>query len=132
MKCKSSLVAAVLMGLFLFVGCNKDEGPLIRMGVPVDSTLVRYKSDIQPIFNAHCIECHTESDPKMNLLPCCSYEQLTTTGFNAPYVDTLVPTNSRLYMHLTGQLLFMPYSGPILVEEAATILLWIEQGAKNN
>ncbi len=125
----------LLGGMF---SCNKDEGPFYT-NVPIandtltnDSSGISYKKDIQPIFNASCASCHMELHAKLNLMPCCSYDQLLYTGFNASYIDVSAPQNSRLYKHLNGTLSIMPPSGKLPDEQLEKILSWMEQGAKNN
>ncbi len=115
----------------LFSGCESDEGPLVKdPGTPADS--LSYANDIQPVFNAYCTPCHGAANQKLNLLPCCSYEQLLQTGFRAPYVLPANPEGSLLYQYLSGNPIQMPPSGPLPPHDVERILLWIRQGARNN
>ena len=77
--------------------CTKDEGPLILIPeevVVVNPPLVSLSNDIQPIFDQNCISCHNQNDPEVDLRINVVYDQLWTQGFNAPYVDTVAPSQS--------------------------------------
>ncbi|NUM51822.1 MAG: c-type cytochrome [Flavobacteriales bacterium] len=131
-------LSVCIMAFFVFQGCNKDEGPFVLTGpIPQDTAQndtnrISYSKEIQPIFNSNCTTCHSELHAKLNLLPCCSYDQLLNTGFNASYIDTVTPENSRLYKHLTGTLSMMPPSGKISDEQISKIKNWMKEGGRNN
>ncbi|HLG35311.1 MAG TPA: hypothetical protein VI757_10555 [Bacteroidia bacterium] len=126
------------LSALLFSACEKDTGPvIIKPFIPEDTT-VNFANDIQPIFNANCIHCHNQIHPFLNLLSCCSWEELVInpTSFWGNYLDTLSPTESYLYIRVAGMGQSppeMPPGGPYLgQEETDLILKWIQQGAKNN
>ncbi len=96
------------------------------------SGLVDFSSDIQPIFDVNCIGCHNEGHQKLNLESCCSHDELWTLGAGAPYVDPENPEQSKLYRHLTGDLLLMPLFGPLPDREIDLVLKWITEGALDN
>lgn len=124
-------IAAAFFLAGSFSACESDEGPLVKdPGTPADS--ISFANDIQPLFNAYCTPCHGAANQKLNLLPCCSYEQLLLTGFRAPYVLPSNPEGSLLYQYLNGNPIQMPPSGPIPPHDIESVLLWIRQGAKNN
>lgn len=124
--------SVVVITLVVLQACAVDEGPFyIPSGEP-DNSILSYGTDIQPIFNSNCIACHSESHPKLSLLSEVSYLELTVTGFSAPYIDTVTPTNSKLYKHLTGELLLMPTSGKLPDHQINKIVKWIQQGANDN
>lgn len=129
-----SLFYALLFWIAVSVlqSCAVDEGPFVDPTSEPDNTVISYRTDIQSILNSNCVACHTESHPKLSLLTCCSYVELTTTGFSAPYINTTTPTSSKLYKHLIGELLIMPPSGKLPDHQVDKILIWIEQGALNN
>lgn len=118
------LVTSLVLG-----GCAKDEDPFNTPGT-TSTDSVSFIGQVIPIFNSYCIQCHNESHPKLNLKSSVAYSQLLETGFSAPYVDTLVPGNSNIYLHLTAQLPVMPPSGPLPSQEVSTIFQWIQEGAK--
>lgn len=80
--------------------CRKDIGPIVIP--PVNTPPVSFANDIQPIFNSSCVNCHDENHQYLNLKSCCSYYELLITGTNAPYIDTVNPEQSELYLRLTG------------------------------
>lgn len=130
---KKITISLFAITLFLFFSCNKDEGPFPRITAgQTDTLVISYSKEIQPIFNAYCISCHTEQHAKLNLKSCCSYEQLLETGFSASYIDTTVIENGNLYRHITGNLSLMPPSGKLTQDLIDKIKNWIKQGAKNN
>ena len=119
--------------VLLTQSCNKDEGPFYPyMDDSIDTVDLSYANDIQPIFNSYCTACHNASHAKLNLLSCCSYEQLWDEGFSAPYIDTLSIESGNLYKHITGSLSAMPPLGLMPGYEINKIYQWIAQGAENN
>jgi hypothetical protein len=84
---------------------------------------VHFKTEIQPIFNAKCVSCHT-SIRKPDLREGYSYNSLTTGGFvNKP------GESSILYLQMTTVSTHIPRSSDT---EKQKVLIWINQGAKNN
>lgn len=125
-------IVILLVIITMILSCAVDEGPFVDPSCNPGDTEAFFGTDIQPIFNASCIACHNETHPKLNLQECCSYVELTVTGFSAPYVDAANPTSSKLYKHLTGELLVMPPSGSLPEHQINKVLKWIELGALNN
>ncbi len=111
------LFAAVLTGLLLFGSCEKVVYP-----IPELPDTVSYSLDIQPIWDNKCVSCHSGSrDP--DLRPENSYASLINGG----YVDTDNPDDSELIKKLYGS-----HDSRATEAEKQVILLWIEEGAKNN
>jgi hypothetical protein len=138
-----NLFALLLMCLsFLFFSCEKDSGPVFNIPDKVSTvndsvpSFTSFSKDIQPIFNMNCVVCHNENHPFLNLKACCSWEEILISGSSAPYVDTISPSESYLYIKLAGagqNPAEMPPGGPYLSKpETDKILKWIEEGAKNN
>lgn len=126
------IIASVLLIALSFSSCRKDSGPYINPpDVPVP---VSFANEIQPIFNSYCISCHDENHPYLNLKSCCSWFELTATGYNAPYLDTINPEQSTLYKRITGIIApVMPSTGTQLAQTDIDIIKkWMEEGAKNN
>jgi hypothetical protein len=99
------------------------------------SYTVEFNAHIKPIIQTNCMGqgCHNPSHPALDLRPQVAYKQLLTDGKNAPYVDTLEPAKSIIYLHLVGIRLPMPKDRPKLPQEDIDkIYTWITQGAKNN
>lgn len=114
-----------------FVSCRKDLGPIVIP--PVNPAPVSFANDIQPILTTACVSCHDENHQYLNLKSCCSYYELLITGTNAPYVDTVNPEQSIIYMRLMGTSLpAMPFGTPLPQNEIDLILRWIQEGARNN
>lgn len=115
--------------------CTKDEGPLVIKPPPVPGdTMMSYSLEIQAIFDLHCVRCHNQSHPFLDLREGLSYNQLLFTGHLAPYVDTLLPENSILIGRLRGvEYPIMPPDGDhIRPGTIDTIAIWMLQGARNN
>lgn len=137
-----------LMGIAagILMSCNKDDGPYYTSVAvePVnladssgdtnamDDKIWSFAADIQPVFTRYCITCHSEVHAKLNLKSGISYEQLKSTGFNAPYIDENTPEKSRLYRHLTGDLLLMPPNGKLGAAQIEMVKNWMEQGGNDN
>ena len=120
------LVALALLG----TACENDIGPLIIE--PENPSTVSFKEDIQPIFNTSCNSCHDEFHQYLDLRACCAYDQLLNSGTGAPYINIEDPGASKLYRHLTGDLLIMPLFGPLPDHEINLVLRWISEGALDN
>ncbi len=133
---KSSKLLLLIMGYFLCLSsCMKDEGPLIIKPPPVPGdTLISYSDVIQPFFDLHCVRCHNQSHPFLDLREGISYDQLLFTGHLAPYVDTVMIENSILIGRLVGvEFPIMPPDGDhISQSDIDTVSLWMLQGARNN
>lgn len=125
------IVVVVFIHSIAIVSCRKDIGPIVIP--PVNPPPVSFVNDIQPIFDASCVSCHDEFHQYLNLKPCCSYYELLFTGTNAPYVDTINPEQSMIYMRLMGTASpAMPFGNPLPQNEIDLVLRWIQEGAKNN
>jgi hypothetical protein len=122
--------------LFFLFSCRKDKGPVPEPAA-VSCTLpdqVSYKNNIQPLFNAHCIDsgCHSGATPggHLNLESSVSYAQLMKAG--SGYIDTLQPNFSLLYAQMNSASNPMPKSGKLDNCTIGLVLKWIQQKAKNN
>lgn len=142
------------VALMLLFSCTKDSGPYvvyeeITNTPPVnnggtneptipDPTIYAYTisfgTHVKPMLQQNCVQaCHSPQHPKLDLRPQVSYDQLLIDGFSAPYVDTLNPQQSSLYLHLAGVYTLMPQGGPKLLQgKIDTVYTWIAQGALNN
>ena len=84
---------------------------------------VLFQTEIQPIFNAKCVSCHT-SIRNPDLRDGKSYESLTSGEFvNQP------GKSSVLYLHMTTNAQHIQRS---TYPEKDLVLNWINQGALNN
>ena len=119
------LATAIPVLLLLAVACKTPTG------VPADPS---FSTDIQTIFNNHCVACHGNSSPPAGY-------SLTghagATGAGSDTIPNVVPGNadsSKLYRRVTGtETPLMPAGQPALdTLKTATIRNWIDRGAKNN
>ena len=124
------IVPIFILTILINTSCEQDSGPLIIE--PPGAEPVSYSLEIQPIFNVSCAGCHDEFHQHLDLRSCCSYDQLLILGTNAPYVDPDNPAQSKLYRHLTGELLQMPLFGPLPDHEINLVLRWITEGGNDN
>ena len=118
-----------MLGITWLVSCENDAGPLI---IDSGSDPISFSQDIQPIFDVECIGCHDDTHFYLDLRQCCSYEEIWSLGTRAPYVNPDNPEQSKLYLHLTGDLLLMPPFGALPDNQMDLVLQWIEEGALNN
>jgi len=88
---------------------------------------VSFATQIQPIFNDNCISCHKSGGKSPNLTSGSAYVQIN----KSKYINIASPSQSLLYR------MIVPGGGSgghktVTTAQAALILTWIQQGAKNN
>ncbi|NOY50266.1 MAG: hypothetical protein GXO88_06875 [Chlorobi bacterium] len=96
---------------------------------PNPDDTISFSLDIIPIWNSaeNCVACHNGTTQDPDLRPDAAYGELNSMGL----IDTQNPEQSIIYTHPnpdTDSHSWKKYSNV----EAAKVLLWIEQGAKNN
>jgi len=84
---------------------------------------VSFSQEITPIFSAKCLNCHGGNIPP-DLRPENAYASIVPARVNLD-----VPNDSKIY---TKPLPDGSHAAKYSDAEAALILTWIEQGAKNN
>lgn len=92
---------------------------------------VDYVNDVYPIFEKHCIACHTE-DERQGGLVMQPFDSLMLGGDSGAVLTPGVPSSSRLFLMASGKLEpVMPPEGadPLGEDELAILAAWIEQGA---
>jgi hypothetical protein len=114
---------AALMVITAIVGLASCEKYTYKPEVINTADTVHFQAEIQPIFNANCISCHT-SIRKPDLRDGKSYASLTSGGF-----VNLPGETSILYVQITTEAAHIPRTSDV---EKQKILNWINQGAKNN
>jgi len=111
------LFAAVLTCILLFDSCEKVVYP-----PPVIPDTVSYSLDIQPIWDNKCVNCHNgDRDPALS--QDISYDALITGG----HINVNEPAESNLMKKLYGT-----HDSRATDAEKQLILIWIEEGAKDN
>lgn len=117
MKKHSIYFILILFSLFIS-SCKYDF--ILPEVVPVVND-VSFSQQIVPIFAQKCIACHATQTPMMTAD--VAFAQLVPN-----YVNTEVPANSKIYTIPTSG----THSATISATQAALILQWITEGAKNN
>src|SRR5207302_4325272 len=95
-----------------------------------DPVEIDFGRDVQPLFRAHCIDCHGATEPKNGFRL-----DRRSDAMKGGTVAVIGPGNgaaSRLYLKLVGNQFGpqMPPDGPLNLEEINIIKAWIDQGAK--
>jgi len=122
------LLGTLVAGVFYFSSCEKytyivdKRIPIIDTTGSDTTNLVKFATEIQPIFSAKCIGCH-KGTRNPDLREGNSYAALTGGGYVNPPA-----TSSKLYTMLNSG----SHSSLTTQEDKNKILLWISQGAKNN
>jgi len=95
--------------------------------IPIPEDTISFSGDIIPLFNNSCnmSGCHGVGDAPPDLSPANAYNDL----FAENMIDTINPEQSILYIEMATGGSMEIYSTTF---ETATILTWIERGAKNN
>lgn len=112
------LLPGIFVAVLLTGSCKKVVYPPIERPENVS-----YSEDVQAIFNDKCIDCHI-GGPSPELSPDASYGALINGG----YINTNNPPESELIKTLYTS----PHDARAIEAEKLTILVWIEEGAKNN
>jgi hypothetical protein len=130
MNNKIKYLVFVLLTLFIF-GCKysfivPEEVPNNNNNNGNQTQPVSFASQIVPIFTAKCVACHTSGGTMPYLNAGVAYTQITPK-----FINTVSPETSKIYSYLlasTAGHSHKKYSS----SEAALVLQWIKEGAKNN
>lgn len=114
----------------LFNGCSynfivPEEVPVIDPEDP-DAQQISFANEIVPIFTANCTSCHNG-----NQAPDLRAENAYAAINTSRYINTASPQESKIYAYCspeTSTHMRKKYNSA----QAALILAWIQQGAKNN
>lgn len=140
-KIWSPLSIALLTAPLLLVACSDEGSPVVPDeggGTPDDP--VSFAQEVQPIFDARCVECHGIADNGgLDLRGGQSYGDLVgveSPNYGAPRVEPGDPSGSVLYDKITGGGVYgdqMPLGRtPLSGAQIETIRTWIAQGALDN
>ena len=112
----------ILILFSLFLNSCKYDFIIPEVVPPIDTTTpISFASQIVPIFASKCITCHNAQAPVMTAD--VAYAQLVPN-----FVNTGSPSSSKVYINASSGNHYAKVSGT----QAALILAWITQGAKNN
>ncbi len=128
MKKKKILFAYVLICIFGLISCEYEAFEPVKVVIDSPPGGLSFSTDIIPIFDKSCngSACHTTGHFKVDLTPPNAYADL----FAKNMIDTVAPTNSKLYTKLTAA--GSTHLTKVEAGQPETILKWIEEGAKNN
>ncbi len=135
--------ALIVLPVILHVSCARAPEGTREGGASPSSAKVAvdFASEVQPIFDAHCVSCHTgATDDRLGLLPSSSLDYLMSGGSQAdemPLVDPGEPDNSYLIAKMRGQQLTvaggeglpMPPHGLLDDSLVSVVETWISEGA---
>ena len=99
---------------------------------------VRYKADVQPLLNKHCLECHAPGGLGFAAsgFSLIDYEGLLAGTRYGPMVVPGDPQSSNLLILIEGRAdpsIQMPHGGKKMpAAEIEVLRNWIAQGAPNN
>jgi hypothetical protein len=124
-----SLIALLVLGLvmsFSLVSCEWEEYKV--SDIPIEE--VSFSNDIMPIFNQSCnsVGCHNAGGIPPDLSPANGWQDLYDTDM----IDLDNPANSELYVRMIDNASPMPLNGVLSPTVTNTVLVWIEEGAKDN
>ena len=133
MKILKLLLAVVVVSL-LFSECKysfivpEAVPPIVDPDDP-DAPQISFATQILPIFvdGNNCTSCHKTGGQMPDLSAENAYASINTSR----YINSGTPEQSLIYLHPhpdTSTHMHKKYTAT----QAATILLWIQQGAKNN
>lgn len=125
-----AIVFGLVTGAFyimLFQSC--DYGYLEPVEVVIPDT-VSFAADVQPIFTESCTgaDCHIAGGVAPNLTVENAYWDLWLYGM----VDTTDPESSIVYNRMASSSNPMPPNGILGEDKIQLVLVWIEQGARDN
>ena len=124
---KNRTIFPILILFALFSSCKYDS--ILPEVVPPPVTGVSFATAVAPIFSTgdKCISCHKAGATDPDLTSANAFAQINT----ANYINKTTPAESKIYAY--------PAPGTTThtrkkytAGEAAIILQWITEGAKNN
>ncbi|MCU7844272.1 MAG: hypothetical protein KZQ93_10570 [Candidatus Thiodiazotropha sp. (ex Monitilora ramsayi)] len=126
MSTKKTVSIASAFAVIMLAGCS--AGP----------AAVSFKSDVKPLIDKYCTECHTKggAGDEASGFVTETYDTVMKGTKFGPVVVAGDPLSSSLYRLVAGKVdpsIRMPHGKEALSqEEISKIELWIEQGAKHN
>jgi len=133
MSKKLTILGLILVTQLILImnSCTKTTTVVPISNSPAITTPVSFSKDIQPILLKSCAlsGCHSGSIAP-DLSAATAYDALK----NGNFINTATPSNSTVYLWLTGkEAITMPDGAPNNPSNInALMLAWITQGALNN
>ncbi len=127
MPTQKTVLFIPLFFAILLVGCGAEQ-----------STSVSFKTDVKPLIDKYCSECHVPGGDgaKASGFVTQTYDTIMKGTKYGPVVVAGHPLSSSLYRLVAGKVdpsIQMPHGKEALSpEEVSAIEQWIEQGAINN
>jgi hypothetical protein len=122
---KFAFFTVVLMALVSLWSCEYEK--IEPIPAPPITDTVSYSLQIQPIWDKSCLGggCHGSGANQPDLSPSNSYNSLISGG----YIILYDPDDSKLYKEIEPGGQMNPYTN---ANDINLVLVWIQQGAKNN
>ena len=124
------IVLLLLLVLGTSFSCKKKKTSTTSDCQVVEN--VSFQKDIVPIFEAHCVSCHSTKNASGNLNLEASVAYKSLSDPKSGYLDTINPTYSLIYASMISISNPMPPNGKLDKCTTDLILKWIQQKAKNN
>lgn len=119
---KKHTIFLILILFSLFISSCKYDFIVPVEAPPIDNSKpTSFTTDIVPIFADKCISCHDKQAPV--LTADVAYAQIMSKD-----VNTASPASSKLYINASSG----NHYAKVSATQAAIILKWITEGAKNN
>jgi hypothetical protein len=105
-----------------------EDVPIIDPDDP-DAPQISFATDVAPIFTTGnlCTSCHTTGKQAPDLTADKAFASINSSR----YINSATPEESKIYLY-THPNSTTHMQKKYNATQAATILLWIQQGAKNN
>jgi len=121
MKLKHFIKFISILTLVFTVSCEFETIEPIDIDI---TDPISFSTELQPIFDAKCITCHSSTKPV--LTSAVSYNNL----INGDYININDPEDSELYEKVADG--HPGGNNSLTAEEMAKLLKWIEDGAEDN
>ena len=119
-------ISTIVVAMAFFSSCEKKYFVASEEEI-ID---VSFANDMQPFFDAKCIECHNGTGTPLNLTSPGSYDALQGSSIGGiEYVDTDNPEASLLFIKINPPGSMAEHANP---KDREMTLVWIVEGAKEN
>lgn len=112
----------ILLSSFLIVSCTNSSPDDLTDNTPI-TELVKYNTNIAPIIQSQCLQCHNSAAPSGNLV-LEDYTDVRTSTETGSLIDRITRN--------AGDPLVMPLTGPLPASSINLILQWQTDGYLEN